>query len=256
MAITTKGFAGTVDEYEHARLFALGAHRYAVGSVNDLRVSAVSGQRSVAVAAGAAFSSGVRVDLDALEIRALPAIASGGAWHLVVLRRTWGNPSAQPPTAGTAQLLTLPGPLTTTEAPAAPPTVLPATIASLPGVRDDQPLAWAWVSAGSTSVLLFDMRHLPELAPFRTAAGVRTINTGNTSFNLATPLPAGRFTVPPVVVAQVEGGAVATDNMTLRVAAKTTTSFDLVARNIAAGGIQGLVISWHAVQMTPTTAAG
>lgn len=85
-------------------------------------------------------------------------------------------------------------------------------------------------------------------APFAIAAGTANVDQTFPLINF----PAGRFTVPPIVVAQLMSGAGADLGLTVMVTAITATSFR--ARHSAASGTK--IIHWYAIQMTPDSAAG
>lgn len=161
MAITSSGFDGTMNEQQLSRLLLLAGVRHAVGSLTDFAATAVNGLRSVAIAAGEAYTAGVVTTSTASEVLALP-VPSAGAWHLIVLRRTWAT--------NTTQLLTIAGGTTSTTTPTAPPATLP-TMSKTHGVEDDQPLYWAWVSNSTSSVVLFDIRDLTVDARLAKVAG-------------------------------------------------------------------------------------
>lgn len=85
-------------------------------------------------------------------------------------------------------------------------------------------------------------------SPVAMAAGV-------TPVNVAWPIitfPPGRFTVPPVVTAQLISGAGPDIGMGVMVTNVTATNFQ--ARHTGGSGTRDL--AWHAIQMTPTSAAG
>ena len=161
MAITSSGFDGTMNEQQLSRLLLLAGVRHAVGSLTDFAATAVNGLRSVAFAAGEAYTAGVVTTSTASEVLALP-VPSAGAWHLIVLRRTWAT--------NTTQLVVIAGSTTSTTTPAAPPATFP-TISKTHGVEDDQPLYWAWVSNSTSSVVLFDFRDLTVDARLAKVAG-------------------------------------------------------------------------------------
>lgn len=85
--------------------------------------------------------------------------------------------------------------------------------------------------------------------PFRMAAGVATIGVNFPTINF----PAGRFTVPPIIVAQLISGAGA-DLASTRVMVTEVTATSFRARHTASTGTRD--IHWHAVQMQSGSAAG
>lgn len=86
-------------------------------------------------------------------------------------------------------------------------------------------------------------------APFRMAAGTDSV----TASFVTVAFPAGRFTQPPIVVAQLLSGAGGDIGATVMVTGITASTF--TARHTSsAGGSRSIL--WHAIQMTPTSAAG
>jgi len=89
--------------------------------------------------------------------------------------------------------------------------------------------------------------------PFAQAAGVVTIPAAQTTITL----PAGRFTVAPVITA---AGASSSAVTIVRIRSTTTTSFEAAAYNVyagdAGGGLYGESIAWSAIQMTSGSASG
>lgn len=154
MTISSSGYSGTVTEAGWAGLAgALAPYAEAGGWL----VSAVTanGLAQVTVAAGYVTGCGVRAFTDGTtaggSLLTLTPPATGGAWFLIVARRTWS------PTA-TTTLVAVAGPTTgSTAVPSAPPATFPV-LNNTPGTLHDQPLAWAFVAAGSTTVTLWDMR--------------------------------------------------------------------------------------------------
>jgi hypothetical protein len=153
MAISTVGYTGTVDEAAIAQIMLLAGKRYAVADAASFKVTAVAGSRQVIVAPGVAYAAFVKVTNTAPVPLTAWTLASGGQWHLIVLERDWSG-------AGSATIKAIAGPTTSTLVPTAPPSSYPAEFKSLPGVLDDQPLAWVHVTAASTAVTIIDLRPL------------------------------------------------------------------------------------------------
>jgi hypothetical protein len=89
--------------------------------------------------------------------------------------------------------------------------------------------------------------------PYAQAAGSWTPPNqaaGNTSTQHVT-FPAGRFTVAPLVTV-----AAGSSRLTIAAASITSTGFDLQSSNWTSAASTGAPISWHAVQMTSTSASG
>lgn len=85
-------------------------------------------------------------------------------------------------------------------------------------------------------------------SPVAIAAGIASVTA---SFPVI-DLPAGRFTVPPIITAQLYSGAGADIGVGVMVTNVTTTTFQ--CRHTAGSGTKQ--VHWTAIQMTPTTAAG
>jgi hypothetical protein len=91
--------------------------------------------------------------------------------------------------------------------------------------------------------------------PFAYAAGqvTVTVSGGSVSGTQAVAFPAGRFTVAPLVVISGSG----TTSFVGSTSGVSTSGFTATARhmdNTTGGGSP--VLTWHAIQMTSTTAAG
>ncbi len=163
MAITSFGFTGSLN----ASTWAAGENYTSdvVKSATDMAVTVVGGARAVSVSAGEAFCAGVRVVNDAAATVTLGTPAAG-QWFIVALRRDW--------TANTATFVAIADATTTTATPSVAPTSVSGTLNADPGVLTDQPLAWAWCSNTSTTVVLFDARQVVSdgLAEFMSTAGL------------------------------------------------------------------------------------
>lgn len=158
MTITAAGFAGTVTEAQWSGIN--GSTPHAEGSGWGCSAFTTNNLPQVQVAAGYINGQGVRAYNDAPALVTLTAPGAGGAWYLIAARRTWS------PTA-TVALVAIAGTTTgSTTVPIAPPSAFPAALSNTPGTVADQPLAWAFVAAGSTVATVFDARLQ------RTGAGV------------------------------------------------------------------------------------
>lgn len=140
MAVTADrnvGFAGQVVTADWAVIAGRSA-RYSLMGGNDLRVTVTSGDRSVLVAAAPSgvWGDGVLSFFNTSTTLQANSVASGSRWDTVVVRRNWGN--------STAQLMVLQG--GTTKAVAASRTKDPGLTTS------DQPIALIRVQAGMTAV--------------------------------------------------------------------------------------------------------
>lgn len=87
-----------------------------------------------------------------------------------------------------------------------------------------------------------------QATPFAMAAGSTAVSGGAWS---TVTLPAGRFTQPPLVVAQMYSGGGGDIGASAMVTNVTTTNFITRKSNASAG-----IIHWWAIQMTSTTSAG
>jgi hypothetical protein len=148
MAISSLGFDGSLNEAGFAVLMTQSGIKYSVAGPGDLLVSATPGSRAVSVAAGTAYGTGVGA-INSDPIALTIDTPSVGGWYLVVLRRDWADNSITP--------LVLTGPTTTAATPTTVPSTLP-TMESVPGVRDDQKLAWVWANSSTTELVMFDIR--------------------------------------------------------------------------------------------------
>lgn len=153
MAITAIGFDGTIDESSFSRLMNLGGMRDVVLSRGDMQATPVANTRAVRFSVGKAYSAGLLVESTDTPTVTLPP-ASGGQWHLLVLRRNWDT--------NAITFISIPHTTTTAQLPIAPPVGFPAAMQRNPGVIYDQPLYWAWVVTGQTAVQLIDLRNLPD----------------------------------------------------------------------------------------------
>ncbi len=149
MAIDAYGFTGTVNEAQWARLATMLGTDYSVEYESSQLVTAVASTRSISVAAGRSLGKGVVANVTAAVVKALP-VPTAGQWFLIVMRRDWSSHAC------TVEVL--PGVTTTTAVPEYFPSGSVAERESTPGVKDDQPLAWAWVNNLSTAVTVFDIR--------------------------------------------------------------------------------------------------
>ena len=123
----------------------IGSGSYGVRSGGDWKVTAVAGaDRTVSIAAGFGWGSGVidkTVDNDTIQ---LDAITSGSRWDLIVARRDWT------PTAGETKFMKING---------GSVKAIPGGRSMIPGGIDDQPLALVQVTAGQTQpTAIVDLR--------------------------------------------------------------------------------------------------
>lgn len=152
MAITSAGYAGTVNDAQWARLARYHGSGYAVRDRASFACAVIGTSRTFSVSAGEACAFGILDTNDAPVTLAPTLPASGGRWYLIALRRTW--------LSKVSALVIIPHTTTTTTVPTAAPTTLPANN-SAPGSVDDQPLFFVWANATTTSTLVVDLRELP-----------------------------------------------------------------------------------------------
>jgi hypothetical protein len=123
----------------------IGSARYGVRSAGDWAVSAVpNADRTVSIAPGFGFGSGVTDQTVENETIQLDTISSGSRWDLIVARRDWT------PTAGETKFMKINGGSTK---------AIPGGRLLTPGGIDDQPLALVQVTAGQTQpTAIVDLR--------------------------------------------------------------------------------------------------
>ena len=146
MAITSVGYAGTINAPDWARLapFALGM-QYGVKDFAAWRPTVGgAGDRAVTIAAGVGWGHGVMDTSDAPVTLNLPSVTSGARWDLIVARRVWGTKVTSIQRVAGAAVKQIPTRLHT------------------PGTEDEQPIALVRVVAGSATVAeLIDLRCVP-----------------------------------------------------------------------------------------------
>lgn len=154
MAIVSAGYAGTVNDLQWAKLSRYFGIPQAVKGLSDCAVTQQGSTKTFNVAAGEFYSAGILDTSDAIVNVAPTVPGSGGQWFLLVARRVWATK--------TTSFVVVASSTTTTTPPAAPPAALPS-ISTNPGVQEDQPLAWVWVNASNTTVVIFDLRVRADL---------------------------------------------------------------------------------------------
>jgi len=151
MAWTNWGFDGTINEAQWSQMAGFLGSPYAAKDSGSCAVTAVSGARSVSVAAGTLYGDGIVSVSDTAETVAMTTPVNG-QWYVIALRRTWAT--------NTVALVAIAGATTSTSTPSAPPTSFP-TLNTSQGVLTDQPIAWAWCNSANTTVVVSDLRELP-----------------------------------------------------------------------------------------------
>lgn len=148
---TSAGYDGTVDEAQWAKIHAMVGVLYAVAGAGDLLVSGTA--RGIQAAAGSALGYGV-LDVVATTSPVSLATPAAGQWFLIVLRRDWATNTSSvvaiPSSTGADAVMGTP--------PSLPTKAVGGPFYGNPGVRDDQPLAWAWTRASTTAVTVIDLR--------------------------------------------------------------------------------------------------
>lgn len=136
MAINSTFYDGTVDEIAFSTgISRVGSSEYGVAGIGDYKVTAVSGvDRTVSVAAGAAWGKGIHDVLTAAQTIAIPSVASGNRWDLIAVHRVWGT--------NTTTIIRIAG--NSTKA-------IPSRAIGY-GTTDDQPIALVRVTAGATTI--------------------------------------------------------------------------------------------------------
>lgn len=131
MAITSIGYAGTVNAADWAKLAPRIGELYSV-DWDGYAAAVAAGDRAVRIGSGVATGVGICDTNDSNVILTHPAASSGVRYDMIVLRRTWASKA------------TVPVVVTGT-----PTRQLPARTAN-PGTVDDQPLWLIRITAGST----------------------------------------------------------------------------------------------------------
>lgn len=123
----------------------IGSGTYGVRSGGDWAVTAVTGaDRTVSIAPGFGWGSGVTDETYANDTIQLDTITSGSRWDLIVARRDWT------PTAGETKFMKING---------GSSRAIPGGRLMTPGGIDDQPLALVQVTAGQTQpTAIVDLR--------------------------------------------------------------------------------------------------
>lgn len=134
MAITSRGYTGTVDYADWAVLTSHLGGQYSVFGADAFGLSAGPGDREVIVAPGRAAGQGILDDSSTQESVTGDPVSVGSRWDLVALRRHWGSSETS--------VVLVPG--TSAQA-------LPSEREVDPGIVDDQPLGLVRFAAGQTA---------------------------------------------------------------------------------------------------------
>ena len=137
MAITSKGYSGTVNYADWAQLASMMGAQYSVFGADAFKATAGTGDRQVKIATGTAAGQGILDVSDSTVTLTGGTVASGSRWDMIVLRRDWAANS----NAGQSSLTIIPG----TGSKAIPTRQVGA------GTKDDQPLWLVRFTAGQTA---------------------------------------------------------------------------------------------------------
>lgn len=158
------GFDGTIDEFMWAQYGLISANDEIVGTVDDLRVEAIAGRRSITVRPGYAFRQGVYANVREATVIDLPTPATGGQWHAIFLATDWSENEThieRHDSWGTDENIPTWHPLLSS---------VPAALDGIPGIFGLQLLAYVWVNAKNLDVTVWDMRRMaPQPIPIAPA---------------------------------------------------------------------------------------
>lgn len=156
MTLRSYGYEGSITEREFAISSGFFGSDYSVGGAADFKVSIqTTGDRLVRIAGGNAYGRGVLDISDAPITVQLPSVSSGSRWDAIVIRRDWT------PVVG--------GLTTVTSVTGSTQQVVPGNLHRDPGIKDDQVIALAQVTAGNTTpTAIIDLRMFAAKAALMT----------------------------------------------------------------------------------------
>ncbi|MDQ7877377.1 hypothetical protein Q9R08_05235 [Microbacterium sp. QXD-8] len=142
MAITSRGYEGTIDYEDWAIVTSHFGSQYSVFGADAFSAAAGASDREVVLQPGRAAGHGILDDSDATISVVGGTVATGSRWDLIALRRNWATGATTPVIiAGSAAK------------------AIPARENDPGEEKDDQPLWLARFSAGQTAVQeLVDLR--------------------------------------------------------------------------------------------------
>lgn len=146
MAFTNLGYDGSINEVQEAiRTPHMGVSTPIVIGPSDFKVTSnISADRTVNIAAGAAWGAGVYTTSDSVQSVQLGIVASSNRWDAVVLRRDWATNLSQ---------------LAVVQHSVLNSKTLPSAVQKNPGASYDQVLALVQVTAGKTvPTAILDLR--------------------------------------------------------------------------------------------------
>jgi hypothetical protein len=161
MAITSAGYAGTVNDLQWAKMSRYFGMDYAAKTAADIACTQNGAAKTFNIAAGEFYGRGI-MDTNSSIVNLAPTVPAAGQWFLLVARRTWATK--------VTTFVVVPSSTTTTAVPTVVPVALP-TINTNPGVTDDQPLYWAWINSANTTTLVVDIRRTADARGDLRAAG-------------------------------------------------------------------------------------
>lgn len=172
MSLISTGFDGSVQEPEVAQILAMSSGGGTVLGTDDWKVSAVTGNRRIAIAPGTGYDAFVYATEAAstlLDLVIPSTQTSGSRWFLICAERNWstnatrfvaltGNAltaTAAPRVGGTW------GFTQNNDSPYSFPRNYPSSFQRSPGKISHQPLAWVFATVSSTALTVIDLRRAP-----------------------------------------------------------------------------------------------
>lgn len=174
MSLISTGFDGSVQEPEVAQMLALASGGGTVLGTPDWKVSAVAGNRRVAIAPGTGYDAFVYATETAstlLDLTIPTTQTSGGRWFLICAERDWTKNQTRFVVLVGAAATGTAAPKVTNAAnwgfsvnnsgPVLIPRAYPTTFQSSPGRISHQPIAWVYATVSSTALTVVDLRRVP-----------------------------------------------------------------------------------------------
>jgi hypothetical protein len=186
MSLISTGFDGSVQEPEVAQILAMSSGGGTVADAASWRVTAVAGNRRVAIAPGIGYDAFVYATETAstlLDLTIPSTQTSGGRWFLICAERNWSTNSTKfVALVGSAAADTSVPLINATYfggasvAPTRIPRVNPSGFQRTAGKIKHQPLAWVYATVGSTALAIVDMRRVPATG-VRVSDGPRIVDS-------------------------------------------------------------------------------
>lgn len=152
MAITSAGYAGTVNDLQWAQMARYFGMDYAAKTAADIACTQNGANKNFNIAAGEFWGRGI-MDVNSAIVNVAPAVPAAGQWFLIVARRVWATK--------VTSFVAVASSTTTTATPTTTPAAYPA-INTNPGVTDDQPLYWVWINSANTTTVVVDLRRTAD----------------------------------------------------------------------------------------------